>query len=369
VSIFSDTYEKGVVTMSGLKERWIRLRNRIVTHPSFQRRAARFPLSRPVARQHAARLFAVVTGFVYTQVTRAAVELDLFTLLSDGPLTPEILAEKRDLPLSSASAFLKAAASINLAESVGGERYLLGLNGAALSVNPGLAEMILHHDALYKDLADPVGLLRRGGGEGVLANYWPYGDQNEDSAGRYSSLMSVTQPMVAEQILTAYDFGRHKSLMDIGGGKGAFLKAVAVTNPTLSLTLFDLPEVVAGAQTSALCVGGSFIVDPIPPGHDCISLVRVLHDHDDSVVIDLLAKVRAALPAGGRLVVAEPMAETRGAEPMGHAYFGLYLLAMGSGRPRTAKEYHAFLRAAGFADSREYGTDQSLICRVIVATA
>ncbi len=355
--------------MSGVKERWVRLRNRIITHPSFQRSAARFPLSRPVARQHAARLFTVVTGFVYTQVTRAAVELDLFTLLADGPLTPEILAEKRGLPLASASTLLKAAASINLAESIGGERYLLGLNGAALSVNPGLAEMILHHDALYKDLSDPVALLRRGGGAGVLADYWPYGEQDEGAAGRYSTLMSVTQPMVAEQVLTAYDFGRHKSLMDIGGGKGAFLAAVGANHPEITLTLFDLPEVVAGAPTAATCVGGSFVSDPLPPGQECISLVRVLHDHDDDVVAALLAKIRVALPPGGRVVIAEPMAQTRGAEPMGHGYFGLYLLAMGSGRPRTADEYHALLRQAGFAKSREYGTDQSLICRVIVATA
>jgi demethylspheroidene O-methyltransferase len=355
--------------MSGLKERWVRLRNRVVTHPSFQRSAARFPLSRPVARQHAARLFTVVTGFVYTQVTRASVELDLFTLLAEGPLTPQILAEKRALPLASATVFLKAAASLDLAEDVGGERYLLGLNGAALSVNPGLAEMILHHDALYKDLADPVALLKRGGGEGVLAEYWPYGAQDETAAGRYSTLMSVTQPMVAEQVLTAYNFGQHASLMDIGGGKGAFLSAVGALHPKVALTLFDLPEVVAGASTTAKTVGGSFITDPLPQGLACISLVRVLHDHDDDVVTALLAKIRAALPPRGRLVIAEPMAQTRGAEPMGHAYFGLYLLAMGSGRPRTAQEYHAMLHQAGFADSREYGTDQSLICRVIVATA
>ena len=42
-----------------------------------------------------------------------------------------------------------------------------------------------------------------------------------------------------------------------------------------------------------------------------------------------------ALPADGTLLLAEPMAGSRGAEPVGDAYFGFYLLAMGSGRPRT----------------------------------
>ena len=63
----------------------------------------------------------------------------------------------------------------------------------------------------------------------------------------------------------------------------------------------------------------------------------------------LLTKVHAALPPGGTLLIAEPMAGTPGAEAMGDAYFGLYLWAMGSGRPRTAEAYRAMLRAAGFS--------------------
>ena len=78
--------------------------------------------------------------------------------------------------------------------------------------------------------------------------------------------------------------------------------------------------------------------DPLPRGADVISLVRVLHDHDDESARMLLAAIRDALPPGGAIVVAEPMAGAPGAEPMGDAYFGFYLLAMGRGRPRTMGE-------------------------------
>ena len=57
----------------------------------------------------------------------------------------------------------------------------------------------------------------------------------------------------------------------------------------------------------------------------------------------LLRAVHAALEPGGTVLIAEPMAGTPGAEPMGDAYFGLYLLAMGHGRVRSA---HACLQAA-----------------------
>jgi demethylspheroidene O-methyltransferase len=81
----------------------------------------------------------------------------------------------------------------------------------------------------------------------------------------------------------------------------------------------------------------------------------------------LLAAAYAALPSGGVLLVAEPMAGTQGAERMGDAYFGLYLWAMGSGRPRTASDLAERLQRAGFHRPRERRTRVPLQTRVLVA--
>ncbi|MBC7497618.1 MAG: methyltransferase, partial [Sphingomonadaceae bacterium] len=64
---------------------------------------------------------------------------------------------------------------------------------------------------------------------------------------------------------------------------------------------------------------------------------------------------------------AEPMAETPGAAPIGDAYFGLYLWAMGSGRPRSAQRLTAMLAAAGFVRVREHATAIPALVRVITA--
>jgi demethylspheroidene O-methyltransferase len=100
-----------------------------------------------------------------------------------------------------------------------------------------------------------------------------------------------------------------------------------------------------------------------------IALIRVLHDHDDAPAQALLTKIRASLAPGARLLIAEPMARIRGAEPMGEAYFGLYLWAMGSGRPRSPQEIIAMLKQAGFARARRVATAQPVNASVIVATA
>ena len=77
--------------------------------------------------------------------------------------------------------------------------------------------------------------------------------------------------------------------------------------------------------------------------------------------------MRAALPAGGALLLAEPMAGTPGAQAAGDAYFGFYLLAMGQGRPRTAARLTEMLLQAGFDQVRPLTTRTPLLTRVLLA--
>lgn len=354
--------------------RWTGWRNRVLSSAGFQRFAARFPLTRPVARHHARGLFDLVAGFTYSQTLAACVDLGLIDALAEAPRAADAVAARIGLPVEGTVRLLRAAAALDLAERVG-DMWTLGIAGAALRGNRGVAEMIAHHVALYADLADPVALLRRGGGGGELARYWQYagepGAGEEARVAAYSRLMAASQPLVADQVIDAYPLTRHRRLLDVGGGEGAFLAAVGRRAPHLALGLFDLPAVGvrAGAltRTGATIHGGDFLHDSLPTGYDLITLIRILHDHDDAAALTLLKAVHTALPPGGRLLIAEPMAGTHGARPAGDAYFGLYLLAMGSGRPRTAPEICAMLRDAGFSRSRERRTALPITARVIVA--
>ena len=123
----------------------------------------------------------------------------------------------------------------------------------------------------------------------------------------------------------------------------------------------------AGLAPRADAVGGDFLSAPLPRGADVISLVRVIHDHDDPAASAILRAVRAALPPDGTLLLAEPMSGTPGAEPIGDAYFGFYLLAMGRGRARTPAELAALLEAAGFDRIRRLRTRTPLLVSLMVA--
>ena len=368
-------------------DRWLALRDRLLASPMFQRRAAGFALTRPIARRHARELFDLVAGFVYSQVLLACVRLRLFEILAEGPQPLEWLAVRLALPIDAAQRLLAAAVSLRLVERRGEGRYGLGELGAPMVGNKAVASMVEHHAALYADLADPVALLRAsadGPRQGALASYWPYADAvtGRDApnarVATYSALMSSSQPLVADEILDAYSLRGHHCLLDVGGGDGTFLASVSERAPALRLMLFDLPPVAdqarerfasTGIAQRASAFGGSFLTDALPSGADIASLVRVIHDHDDNAAMTILRAVRQALPAHGSLLLAEPMSGTPGAEAVGDAYFGFYLLAMGRGRPRTALELTAMLEAAGFDSIRLLPTRMPLQTQLLVARA
>lgn len=360
------------------REKWIGWRNRLLADPAFQRTAARLWFTRPVARRRARALFDLVAWFTYSQTLAAALESGLLARLAERPLTTADAAAAIDVPEEGTDRLLRAARALGLVERLG-ERWALGADGAALLGNPGIAEMVAHHALLYADLADPLSQLRARGG-GRLSGYWRYaehaGDGDGDQVAPYSRLMAASQALIADHVTHAYRFAQHQRMMDVGGGEGRFIRAVASVAPRLHFTLFDLPAVgaraadalgAAGLGDRVAITGGNFLTESLPQGHDLVTLIRVLHDHDDDPARQLLRNIHAALPPGGRLLIAEPMAETPGSEPAGDAYFGLYLWAMGSGRPRSSAEIGAMLAEAGFRRSRRVRTSIPLTVSVMLA--
>jgi demethylspheroidene O-methyltransferase len=348
-----------------LRDRWLARRDALLSSPQFRRWAAQFPPTRGIARRRAQRLFDLTAGFVYSQTLLASVRLRLFDILAEGPITAGALAERIGLPEGPVERLLLAAEALQLIGRRSSGRWGLGALGAPLAGNDALAAIIEHSALLYEDLADPVALLRQGSaGATRLQRYWSYAGQEApagapaDAVAEYSVLMARSVSLVAEEVVARIPLTEHRVLLDVGGGEGAFLQAAARRAPALGLMLVDLPAVAGRAEARLRAAGlgdrvrvsgTDFLRQPLPQGADLITLVRVLHDHDDHQASRLLGSCYDALPPGGRLVIAEPMCGVPGAPMTGPVYFGLYLLAMGSGRPRSATDYGALLAAAGFS--------------------
>lgn len=377
--------EQGVATPPHrlrLFERYRRVRNDLVARPAFQRWASGFLLTRWVARRQANALFQLTTGFTHSQILYAGVRLGIFDNLKDGPRSASDIGQHAGMSSDATLRLLRSMAALRLVLQDRRERWWLDDLGAVVAGNRGIQAMIRHHPMLYRDLADPVRLLRDPSLETETERFWRYGGKTAESAEAaeqataYSELMEASNDLIAAEIVRSYDFGRHRIVLDVGGGNGAFLSAVGQNFARPQLWLFDLPDVAelarqrferSGLSPRAQCFGGDFFHNDIPTGADCITLVRVLCDHDDAAAQTLLRNIRQAMRPGDRMLIAEPMAGINTDGSVLAAYFGMYFLAMRSGRCRTPQQICELLHSAGFRAPRRRRTAMPLFADLIVA--
>ena len=365
-----------------------------LTDPSFSRWAAGNIFTRWITRRRAKQVFDVMAGFVYSQVLLACVRLRILELVNESPRTLDELAQICQVPASGLQRLVNSAVALRLLSLRGQGRYGLGALGAPVAGHPGIRAMIEHHAVLYHDMQDPVALLRDQMADGQMMAYWPYvetegaGSQTKDApnpapraweqekVSRYSQLMSASQPFVVDEVLATYSFDKHHCVLDVGGGQGTFVNRLAGHATHLKLKLFDLPQVADLARQNfnkqslagrIEAFGGDFLKDTLPVGADLVTLVRVAHDHPDAHVNTILRAIFNALPSGGTLLLTEPMAQASRDAPLGDAYFHFYLLAMGSGRLRTAKELADMILAAGFGSVELLANAMPLQTQILVA--
>ncbi len=166
------------------------------------------------------------------------------------------------------------------------------------------------------------------------------------------------------RVVAAFDLGRFRRLVDLGGATGHLAIAACERYPELRATVFDLPPVIPFArekvEQSAVAgrvdlVAGDFFADELPKG-DLFSVGRILHDWSEEKIKRLLAKIFERLPVGGGLLIAEKLLAHDKSGPVGALLQSLNMLVCTEGKERTLAEYTALLHDAGFAEVRGHLT-------------
>lgn len=373
-----------MVGQPGWRERFARRIDRWMTSPGLNRMATASPLTRWLVRRRSARLFDLMAGFVHSQVLLACVRLKLFDLVLVAPRSADELAIQCRLPTDSLQRLLDSAVALHLLERRGAGRYGLGRLGAPVASHAGIRDIVEHNAVLFQDLQDPLALLRHPH-QAHMHRYWPYTPGSADTPPapapqeqfeRYSALMATSQRFVIDELLASYHFADHRRVLDVGGGLGGWVCALAEAQPHLRLQLFDLPPVAAlaheqvqrrGLSDRVTTHGGSFTQDALPRGADLVTLVRVAHDHSDATVRQLLRAIFETLPLGGTLLLAEPMAQASGHPDPSDPYFHFYLLAMGAGRLRTPQELSELIASVGFTHIERIPNRMPLHAQLLLA--
>ena len=378
-----------------------RFRNRIdrwMVSPQLYRLSVSTFFTRWYTQKRTREVFDLMAGFVHFQVLLNCLRLGVLARVQQSPCSLAELASHVGLPPDRLDRLVWSAVSLKLMDQRSGARYGIGPLGALVVSYPGIEAMVEHNALLYADMADTPQMLKspEGVDNAQMHHYWPYtfGEQAKkritpnpvlatgphheldaaQSSERYSQLMSVSQNFVIQEIIDNYDFMHHQCVLDIGCGLGRFASTLAQHHAGLELLLMDLPEVVKLTERSHVnthyvsrmrFIPGSFKTDPIPSGADLVTLVRVAHDHCDADVQALLGKIHVGLPSGGRLLLAEPMADARGDRQ--DAYFHFYLMAMGEGRLRTPQKLSSMMQHAGFSRVELLSNPMPTHARILIA--
>jgi acetylserotonin N-methyltransferase len=153
------------------------------------------------------------------------------------------------------------------------------------------------------------------------------------------------------KVAAAFDLSGFRRLVDLGGATGHLAMAAAGRHPNLRVAVVDLPAVVESARRFAddrvELIPGDFFHDPLPEA-DLYSLGRILHDWNEPKIRLLLARIHAALPEGGGLLIAERLLAADKSGPLTAQMQSLNMLVCTEGKERTAAEYESLLREAGF---------------------
>jgi SAM-dependent methyltransferase len=149
-------------------------------------------------------------------------------------------------------------------------------------------------------------------------------------------------------------------VLDIAAGHGLFGIEIAKQNPQAHVTGLDWAPVLRVALENArkagvqdrydMLPGSAFEVDFQGP-YDAVLLTNFLHHFDKPTCVGLLKKVRGALKPGGRAATLEFVPnEDRVSPPMPAAFSLIMLATTAAGDAYTLSELTAMYHEAGFGD-------------------
>ncbi len=175
-----------------------------------------------------------------------------------------------------------------------------------------------------------------------------------DEAAVYDARMAAASGDRQAAIAAAADFAVASTIVDVGGGNGALLRAILARHPTAIGIVYDRAHVVGAIKPDALLGGrisrepGDFLID-VPRGGDLYLLSWILHDWSDDDCLRILRNCRAAMKRGTRLMIAERVLEPDPAIGNPLDYLGDIQMMVLGGQERTVAQYAALLTATGFS--------------------
>lgn len=302
------------------------------------------------------------TSFFTTRLLGAAVECGVFDALDAGPATAADLAARLQLDADTLHRVLRALAAERVVRLDRRGRFRLTHLGRRFRREDPLSlrnwTLNLNRPATQQAWAG-VGASVRTGAPAFPAvhgrSLWAHLAEHPDEEREFAAAMRRLTELTAAVVVQGYPWPERGTVCDVAGGVGTLLSRILAARPGLRGVLVDGAGVLREAEQFlgrrglgervALTEGDIFA--RVPAVADVYVLKDVLHDWDDERCAAILQAVRAAMPAGARVVLVETLQEPNVPDPFASRIDVHMLTQCDGGRQRSVAELHALLRAAG----------------------
>jgi hypothetical protein len=153
----------------------------------------------------------------------------------------------------------------------------------------------------------------------------------------------------AEVLIDAADWGKVRTVVDVGGGTGSLLAEVLRQHPGVRGILVDLPRPAGNSREvferagvlDRVAVSAQSFFDPLPAGADVYMLKSVLGDWPDVEARAILRRCAEAARPAGRVVLVNGVTPNEKASP------DLLMVVLTGGKQRTLPEFRELAGEAG----------------------
>jgi cyclopropane fatty-acyl-phospholipid synthase-like methyltransferase len=306
------------------------------------------------------------TSKMVTKPLYLAAKLGIADLLKGGSKPVHELARATKTDERSLYRLLRALSGFGIFAETGDRAFQNTPPSKCLLDEPGSMRAVVlfmndpAHDKAWEKLLHSVRTGKPGAQEAYGADVFEYLFKRNPEFGKvFNDAMTSFASNDIAAITVSYDFSGFKKIVDVGGGHGALMRAILAKNPGMTGVVFDMPGVADGARKTleaaglaGRCevVGGDFF--KAVPSADAIIMSHIIHDWDDEKSLAILKNCHKALPAGGKLLLAETvLPNDKNTFSVGHL-IDMEMLVMTGGCERTESEYSELLAKAGFKLTR-----------------
>lgn len=241
-------------------------------------------------RQQLRRL---INGFQTSQVLHALTVLGIPDQLGGGRRSAAALAEATGCNPPALYRLLRASAALGVLDEDQSQGFALtplgeGLRSDAAGSLAGWVELIGTPN-FWQNWGQLVDSVRTGETGWQLrhgVDAWTYRSQHPEDGRVFDRAMVSMTGTHVEALVRSYDFAPFRTIVDVGGGRGALLAHILRDNPGSRGVLFDQPHVVEtaaallaeqGVDDRCRVEAGSFF-ESVPGGGDAYLLKSVIHD-------------------------------------------------------------------------------------------